>query len=154
ELDASDSPALLDALHTDEQRLVALLISICDSEVEEEAVLRLNGDSAQSFLDVVQDAVDRGSLTTAKQDKKAQRIIRKLSETSDRLPSSLFIEGVTKRDVHPTFGGGFSGVSFIHVGRRVRLTLSLRCLSGFVSQKARCIETHAILSSGCRPATH
>ncbi|KAJ6554051.1 kinase-like domain-containing protein [Mycena vulgaris] len=37
---------------------------------------------------------------------KARRIIRKLSESCDKLPSSLFITGVGGRDVHPTFGGG------------------------------------------------
>ncbi|KAJ7646740.1 hypothetical protein FB45DRAFT_180933 [Roridomyces roridus] len=108
-LDTSNALALLDALHRDEQRLAALLISIFDSEAEEDVVLRLEGDSAQSFLDVVQDAVDR-ELLEPEENKKAQRIIRKLSEASDRLPSSLFIEGVVERDVHPTFGGGFSDV--------------------------------------------
>ncbi|KAJ7646718.1 kinase-like domain-containing protein [Roridomyces roridus] len=70
----------------------------------------MEGDSAQYFLDFVQDAVDRGFLIAPEENKKAQRIIRKLSEASDRLPSSLFIKGVTARDVHPTFGGGFSDV--------------------------------------------
>ncbi|KAJ7718904.1 kinase-like domain-containing protein, partial [Mycena metata] len=38
------------------------------------------------------------------------RIIRKLSEACDKLPSSLFITGVSGRGEHPTFGGGFGSV--------------------------------------------
>lgn len=41
---------------------------------------------------------------------KAHRIIRKLSEACDKLPSSLFITGVSGRGEHPTFGGGFGSV--------------------------------------------
>ncbi|KAF7333645.1 Kinase-like protein [Mycena sanguinolenta] len=39
-----------------------------------------------------------------------RRIIRKLSASCDRLPSSLFIVGVKGRDEHPTFGGGFGDI--------------------------------------------
>ncbi|KAJ6476416.1 kinase-like domain-containing protein [Mycena sanguinolenta] len=40
----------------------------------------------------------------------ALRIIRKLSASCDRLPSSLFIVGVKGWDEHPTFGGGFGDI--------------------------------------------
>ncbi|KAF8150312.1 kinase-like domain-containing protein, partial [Mycena galopus ATCC 62051] len=40
----------------------------------------------------------------------ALRIIRKLSESCDRLPSSLFIVGVNHRDEYPVFGGGFGDI--------------------------------------------
>ncbi|KAF8174708.1 kinase-like domain-containing protein [Mycena galopus ATCC 62051] len=40
----------------------------------------------------------------------ALRIIRKLSESCDMLPSSLFIIGVHGRDEHPSFGGGFGDI--------------------------------------------
>ncbi|KAJ7875387.1 kinase-like domain-containing protein [Mycena olivaceomarginata] len=40
----------------------------------------------------------------------ALRIIRKLSESCDKLPSSLFIVGVNGRDEHPSFGGGFGDI--------------------------------------------
>ncbi|KAJ7145863.1 hypothetical protein C8R44DRAFT_582160, partial [Mycena epipterygia] len=38
------------------------------------------------------------------------RIIIKLSEACDKLPSSLFITGVTEPDEHPTFRGGFGDI--------------------------------------------
>jgi hypothetical protein len=40
----------------------------------------------------------------------ARRIIRKLSEACDKLPSSLFITGVTGKEEHPTFGGGYGDI--------------------------------------------
>lgn len=40
----------------------------------------------------------------------ARRIIRKLSASCDRLPSSLFITGVTGREQHPTFGGAYGDI--------------------------------------------
>jgi hypothetical protein len=42
--------------------------------------------------------------------RQARRIIRKLSESCDSLPSSLFITGVTGREDHPTFAGGFGDI--------------------------------------------
>ncbi|KAJ7778423.1 kinase-like domain-containing protein, partial [Mycena metata] len=39
-----------------------------------------------------------------------RRIIRKLSKLRDRLPSSFFITGVTERDEHPSFAGGFGDI--------------------------------------------
>ncbi|KAJ7646808.1 kinase-like domain-containing protein [Roridomyces roridus] len=51
-----------------------------------------------------------GFFTAAEDIRKARRIVRKLSESSDRLPSSLFIDGVAGRDMHPTCVGGFADV--------------------------------------------
>jgi hypothetical protein len=52
----------------------------------------------------------------------ALRIIRKLSERCDRLPSSLFIVGVNGRDEHPSFGGGYGDIYRASCGdRRVAL---------------------------------
>jgi hypothetical protein len=42
--------------------------------------------------------------------RRAQRMVRKLSEASDNLPSSLFITGVTGREKYPTSGGGFADI--------------------------------------------
>ncbi|KAJ7147345.1 kinase-like domain-containing protein [Mycena filopes] len=40
----------------------------------------------------------------------AHRIVRKLSESCDKLPSALFITGVSDCDEHPTFGGGYGDI--------------------------------------------
>jgi hypothetical protein len=54
--------------------------------------------------------------------KKARRIIRKLSEVCDKLPSALFVTGVSGCPEHPTFGGGFGDVYCAsHSGKAVAL---------------------------------
>ncbi|KAJ7607423.1 hypothetical protein FB45DRAFT_713522, partial [Roridomyces roridus] len=55
-------------------------------------------------------ALDRGALIDQEHARKGHRIVRKLSETCDRLPSSLFITKVAERDTHPRFGGGFGDI--------------------------------------------
>ncbi|KAJ7620606.1 kinase-like domain-containing protein [Mycena polygramma] len=40
----------------------------------------------------------------------ARRIIRKLSAACDMLPSALFISGVSNKEEHPTFGGGYGDI--------------------------------------------
>ncbi|KAJ6457349.1 kinase-like domain-containing protein [Mycena sanguinolenta] len=106
---SSDSKLRM-ALHRDGERIAALLISIFTSQSLEEAVLRLEGDSAQCFLDVVQNTLDKGFLLAQDDGRMARRIIRKLVCNSDKLPSALFISGVTGKEDHPTFGGGFADI--------------------------------------------
>ncbi|KAJ7730201.1 kinase-like domain-containing protein, partial [Mycena metata] len=103
-------PDLRHSLRADEGNLVTHITSIFDSKAAEHDVLNLEGDSAQCFLDVIQDALDRGFLMAQQHAQKAHRLIRKLSEVCDKLPSSLFITGVSGRGEHPTFGGGFGSV--------------------------------------------
>ncbi|KAJ7508306.1 kinase-like domain-containing protein, partial [Mycena galericulata] len=104
----TNDPDLRHSLRIDEGGLVTHITSIFDSKAAEHEVLSLDGDAAQCFLDVIQDALDRGFLMP--QERKAHRIIRKLCEACDKLPSSLFITGVSGRGEHPMFGGGFANV--------------------------------------------
>ncbi|KAJ7226924.1 kinase-like domain-containing protein [Mycena pura] len=118
----TNNPKLRAALRADEERIAAFLVSIFSSKSEEETVLRLEGDSAQCFLDVVQETLDRGFMMAQEHNRMALRIIRKLSESCDKLPSSLFIVGVNERDEHPSFGGGFGDIYRASCGdRRVAL---------------------------------
>ncbi|KAF7374477.1 Kinase-like protein [Mycena sanguinolenta] len=110
ELGLANDSKLRMALRRDGQRIATLLRSIFASKSLEEAVLRLEGDSAQCFLDVVQDTLDKGFLLTPEDDRMARRIIRKLACRSDTLPSALFITGITGKAEHPTFGGGFADI--------------------------------------------
>ncbi|KAJ7145876.1 kinase-like domain-containing protein, partial [Mycena epipterygia] len=110
ELGLDNDPSLRKALRTDGERIAALLVSIFDSQSAEDAVLRLEGDSAQCFLDAVLDILDSGFLITQEHSRRARRIIRKLSESCDKLPSALFITGVSGREEYPTFGGGYGDI--------------------------------------------
>ncbi|KAF7373350.1 Kinase-like protein [Mycena sanguinolenta] len=110
ELELTNDPNFRTAIRADEERIATVLMTILSSKSGEETVLRLEGDSAQHFLDVVQEKLDKGFIMVQEHTKIAQRIIRKLSALCDRLPSSLFIVGVTGRDEHPTFGGGYGDI--------------------------------------------
>ncbi|KAJ7145881.1 hypothetical protein C8R44DRAFT_863718 [Mycena epipterygia] len=83
EIGLDNDPNLPKALRTDRERIAALLVSIFDSQSAEDAVLRLEGDSAQCFLDAVLDILDGGFLITQEHSRKARRIIHKLSESCD-----------------------------------------------------------------------
>ncbi|KAJ6560238.1 hypothetical protein B0H19DRAFT_1027892 [Mycena capillaripes] len=107
------------ALRADEVRIAGLIMSILDSKFAKEAVLSLEGDSAQCLLDIVQDTLNRGFLMGQDHSRLARRMIRKLSESCDKLPSSLFITGVTGREEHPTFAGGFGDIYRATYGNRI-----------------------------------
>ncbi|KAJ7770552.1 kinase-like domain-containing protein [Mycena metata] len=117
-----EDPNLRHSLRADEAELVSHVVKILDSKAQETVVLSLVGNAAQSFIDVVQDILDRGSVLERTQGKKARRIIRKLSEACDKLPSALFVTGVSGCPTHPTFGGGFGDVYCAsHGGKAVAL---------------------------------
>ncbi|KAJ7233175.1 kinase-like domain-containing protein, partial [Mycena rebaudengoi] len=103
-------PQLREALRQDEELIAKHLVSVIQSPAASAAVMQLQDDDAQNFMDVVQNvgACLRDGLGT--EHPAAQRIIRKLSEASERLPSSLFITGVTGREEWPSSGGGFADV--------------------------------------------
>ncbi|KAF7326865.1 Kinase-like protein [Mycena venus] len=106
-LPASD---LREALHSCEQRVCTSLLAVLGSRDAKRAVVLLKGNRAQDFLDAAQGVLDRGSLPNAEHTSRARRLIIRLSEARDRLPSSLFITGITNHDEHPTFSGGFGDI--------------------------------------------
>ncbi|KAF7373433.1 Kinase-like protein [Mycena sanguinolenta] len=110
QLGLANDPKLRAAQRTDDERIATILVSIFDSKDEGDTVLRLEGDPAQHFLDVIQETLDKGLLLAEDHSRMARRLIRKLSERCDMLPSSLFITGVSGREEHPTFGGGYGDI--------------------------------------------
>ncbi|KAF5345020.1 hypothetical protein D9758_010424 [Tetrapyrgos nigripes] len=107
-LDISEEVNIREALQRDENEIAGVLHVI--SETSRRAVLALEGDDAQKFLDVVQDVLDKGYLLNGEETARARRLLVRLSETCDKLPSSLFIKGVERPDEQATFGGGFGDV--------------------------------------------
>ncbi|KAF8174637.1 kinase-like domain-containing protein [Mycena galopus ATCC 62051] len=108
-LGLTNDPDFRTAMRADEERIEIFLVAIFSS-IEQKTVLGLKGDSAQDFLDVVQEMLDRGFLMKQEHTRMAFRIIRKLSESCDLLPTSLFVVGVTGRGEYPTCGGGFADI--------------------------------------------
>ncbi|KAJ6542649.1 kinase-like domain-containing protein [Mycena capillaripes] len=134
-LSASDLHVALRACH---ERICTSLLSILGSRDAKHSVLLLQGTRAQAFLDAVQDVLDRGSLPSAEHTSQARRLIIRLSQACDQLPSSLFITGVTDHDEHPTFWGGFGDIyraSF--KGSKVALKRIRRFHAGADSPKTR-----------------
>ncbi|KAJ6502738.1 kinase-like domain-containing protein [Mycena vitilis] len=107
---ASQSFGHEEALERFESQICGYLTHILDSRDARHAAVLLQGRHAQCFLDAVQDVLNRGSLPTASYTTMARRLMHKLSEAHDQLPTSLFITGVYDPDEHPTFAGGFGDV--------------------------------------------
>ncbi|KAF7331169.1 Kinase-like protein [Mycena sanguinolenta] len=141
ELELTNNPDLRTALRRDEERMATLLLSIFSSKSDEERVLRLEGNSAQHFLDVVQETLDSGFIALQEHTRLALRIVRKLSESCDMLPSSLFIIGVEERDEHPSFGGGFGDIyRASYGGQRVALKRMRHFLRGSDLRRIRLVS--------------
>ncbi|KAF8180241.1 hypothetical protein K438DRAFT_1602835, partial [Mycena galopus ATCC 62051] len=94
---------LREALRADDERLAASIMTTLESQAACKALLRLEGLSAQSVIDVVQDILEKGLLLDKESHSKARRYMIKLSAASDKVLSCLFISGITARDDHPLF---------------------------------------------------
>ncbi|KAJ7180706.1 hypothetical protein C8R46DRAFT_1070338 [Mycena filopes] len=94
-LGISNDRRLRDALQKDEADIARLFKLVVSSDIHKKAVLRLKGGSAQNCVDLIQDVLDKGSFQAGDEGftLKARRLLVKLSQASDTLPSSLFIEG-------------------------------------------------------------
>ncbi|KAJ6486733.1 hypothetical protein C8R45DRAFT_995676 [Mycena sanguinolenta] len=93
-----------------ESQIGRLLTHILESQGARRAARQLEGSDALSLIDAIQDVLDRGTLPDATLRSKARKLLHKVSEAQEQLPSSLFIAGVNDHDEHPTFGGGFGDV--------------------------------------------
>ncbi|KAF7338786.1 Kinase-like protein [Mycena sanguinolenta] len=93
-----------------ERQICACIQNILNSREARHNVRQLQGADAQSCLDAIQHVLNQGSLPAATYRGQARRLITQLSEAQDQLPSSLFISGVSDRDEHPTFAGGFGDI--------------------------------------------
>jgi hypothetical protein len=121
-----------------EAQITTFLTHILDSQDARHAAQELEGSSAQSFVDAIQNVcfspsslfyssnldgqVLNWGLADASSRAKARQFMRKVAEAGEQLPSSLFITGVNDHDEHPTFGGGFGDVyQASYDGKRVAL---------------------------------
>ncbi|EEB96277.1 hypothetical protein MPER_04611, partial [Moniliophthora perniciosa FA553] len=112
ELNPSEGQQLRDALRRDEEAVANLINVAIGSERNDfkEALLRLEGEDAQSCVDLIQDVLDKCSPQYDEFKHKAQRLLVKLSEAQDVLPSSLFIKGIRRQDIDAHFGGSFGDI--------------------------------------------
>ncbi|KAF8146828.1 kinase-like domain-containing protein [Mycena galopus ATCC 62051] len=110
ELGVSDDPKLQAAFEEDQVALTETLLQVLYSASDEVAILALEEDAAQSVLDIFQYTLDHALVHTREATSKARKLMGKLCEKCDKLPSSLIISGVTQRDEHVSFPGGYGDV--------------------------------------------
>ncbi|KAJ7067087.1 kinase-like domain-containing protein [Mycena amicta] len=124
-------------LRSDDQKLIEQVFVIAGSREWDATVLSLRGDLAQRFLDGAQGLLDRRQIVWG-QEHKLHRMIRKLSDASDRLPSSLFIQGISERGEHPVYGGGFGDIYRASYNTKpVALKLMRHFLHGLEARKGQ-----------------
>ncbi|KAJ6461557.1 kinase-like domain-containing protein [Mycena vitilis] len=98
------------ALDEDQPGLADAVEEILYSPEDKQSVLALEDDAAQSVLDIIQHAVDSELLRTCDANSRACRLVGKLAKACDKVPSSILIYGVTQREEHASFCGGFGDV--------------------------------------------
>ncbi|KAJ7144140.1 kinase-like domain-containing protein [Mycena epipterygia] len=109
-LGVAEDRELTATLDKDQAAVAHNLELVLYSPVEEQNVLALEGDDAQSFLDMIQDTLNKALIRTNAATGKARRLMGKLAKACDKLPTSLIIFGVTERDDQASFSGGFGEV--------------------------------------------
>ncbi|KAJ7141851.1 kinase-like domain-containing protein [Mycena crocata] len=107
-IDLTNDPRLREALRKDERRLQTTLVIVLQSQDHAGRAQTLRGNDAQNFMDVAQNMLRKD--IPQENCAMARRIIRRLSEACNTLPSSIFITGVTNCDNHYSFGGGYADI--------------------------------------------
>ncbi|THV05536.1 hypothetical protein K435DRAFT_558315, partial [Dendrothele bispora CBS 962.96] len=113
ELKVSDNRLLREALRKDDLEIAQLLRSALAFQECKETMLALQGSDAQSCIDLLQDVLDKGCIKSTDDggfNHTARRLLVKLSEARDILPSSLFIRGVKREEVDACYGGTFGDI--------------------------------------------
>lgn len=119
-----DHLSLQDALRKDDKHIAELLTTALESDGCREVILGLQGEDAQNCADLIQDVLDKASPTVdnrlshaegPEEDVKdfkhqANRLLVKLSESQDIVPSCLFIKGVRRQDLEAFYGGTFGDI--------------------------------------------
>ncbi|KAJ6601110.1 kinase-like domain-containing protein [Mycena vulgaris] len=115
-LDLSSIPELLRSLRQDDTGLAMLLVNVLSNTKDK--VLSLKDQEASKFLNLMQYILDKDLLPDEQHSRKAHRFFVKLSETSDILPHTVSIEGVTLGNPHPVSRGGFADIYYGEYGNR------------------------------------
>ncbi|KAK7046643.1 kinase-like domain-containing protein [Favolaschia claudopus] len=82
----------------------------CDSEGASSVANGLKRKHSQTFINIIHEVLNWGTLPDAALRRKGRRLLQKVTQAQEQLPSSLFIEGVSDHDQDPSFHGGFGDV--------------------------------------------
>ncbi|KAJ6467883.1 hypothetical protein C8R45DRAFT_475380 [Mycena sanguinolenta] len=120
-LGVTNDTALHAALEKDQITLAKALLEMLYSPPCEQALLTLQGDCAQSVVDLIQYTLDH-VVQTREATGKARKLLGKLCEKCDQVPRSLIVVGVTQRARCMSFAGGFADVyRAVYQGQSVAL---------------------------------
>ncbi|KAE9399550.1 kinase-like protein [Gymnopus androsaceus JB14] len=109
----SDYQAVREALKKDDVEIAKLLRIVVYSNKHKQVLVGLQGKDAQNCVDLMQEVLDRRSLRVDSEDEfyhHVQRLLVKLSECTDIIPTSLFIKGVNRQDAFACCGGAFGDI--------------------------------------------
>ncbi|KAJ6579463.1 kinase-like domain-containing protein [Mycena vulgaris] len=99
-----------DDYQLDARHIIEHVVALIRSPEAIKAALKLEGQNSQQLLDVLHNTL-HGDLPLVQEDRSGvQLVIQKLSRAYDKLPSSIFIHGVTDRDRYPCGGGGYADI--------------------------------------------
>ncbi|THU98994.1 hypothetical protein K435DRAFT_659807, partial [Dendrothele bispora CBS 962.96] len=118
-LNLAEDQRVREAVQKDELEIAGLLHDVSESAASRHALLDLEGEDAQKFFDVIQDVIDKGYLLNHEDNALARMLLVGLSETSEDLPSSLFLKGIEGPDEHLNCGGDV--YQAMYNGQRVAL---------------------------------
>ncbi|KAJ7880785.1 kinase-like domain-containing protein [Mycena olivaceomarginata] len=124
------SPGNQPPLQVLEEQILKFVVHVLDSQDARKSARLLRDQDAQQFLDCVQHVLRNTSLPAPGYALSGRKLILKLSEACEKFPSSLSITGVSNRNEHPMFHGGFGDIfSASYQGKRVALK-RLRIFTG------------------------
>ncbi|KAF8183881.1 kinase-like domain-containing protein [Mycena galopus ATCC 62051] len=147
DLGLANDPNFNAAWRKDKERIATLLVSIFTSRRLKYAALRLEGHSAQCFLNVVQKTLDTKGFIVEEHSQTARRIIQKLFESSNKLPSSFLITGITGKGRHCTYAGAYGDIYRASWGNQ---TVALKYMRAVHFLHTRSSELHHIRQKFCR----
>jgi hypothetical protein len=147
-MDIPDHPHVCQALEKDEKDLSHLLWSVMCSDSLENSVLELRGNEADAFMNLIWEVCSSCIMAIQLPDhfiyqimhkqsfgddetyyQKAHRLLLKLSQACDKIPSKLFITGV-KLVVKDVASGGFAN---IHRGSYRGVDVALKSVRVFLN---------------------
>ncbi|KAF7336043.1 Kinase-like protein [Mycena sanguinolenta] len=127
-------------LETIEAQIGTILTLILKSQDARREARQLTGNNAQALIDAIQDVLSRGTLWDAASRSQALRLLQKVSEAEEKLPSSLFITGVNDHDEYPICRGGFSDVYRASYRGQMVALKRLRTFTADSTSKHTCLQ--------------
>ncbi|KAG6832065.1 hypothetical protein H0H92_005487 [Tricholoma furcatifolium] len=110
QMQISEHPLIRECIQADEDAIAGTLEGVLNSDNDTQVILALKGDTAHSFLNLLQLVLSKGHLNAHEGGRRARRLLIKLSERSEIIPASVLIRGLTLSDSHPVSGGGFADI--------------------------------------------